>query len=62
MSEFSDEELIMRAVRVARSSVYRIGAGFPNWWAVNFAFALNDEGQARSICQRAGIDPDAAVV
>ena len=56
----SDEELLNRAVRNARSRDCRKGERHPRWVAVVDAFALGSSF-ASQLCRRFGLDPDEMV-
>jgi hypothetical protein len=55
VSEYSDADLVERAVRNAR--VRRIGSREPRWAAVSDAFAMGSTYSAE-LCRRFGLDPN----
>lgn len=58
--EVSDEDLLRRVVRNARSHGHLRGIKHPRWVAVMSAFAVGST-YANIICRRFGFDPDEMV-
>ena len=58
--DISDERLLERAVRSARSSAYYKGRKHARWIAVTEAFSLGST-YSRQLCRRFGLDPDEEV-
>ena len=56
----SDEELLLRAVKNARSFHAKNGARHPQWVGVMSQFMLGST-YSRALCRRFGIDPDEEV-
>ena len=60
VADISDDDLLRRAVRSARSTRYSVGAPHPRWVAVKDALALGRTYSAQ-LCERFGFDPDEKV-
>lgn len=56
----TDEQLLFRAVKAARSDEYRKGVQHCRWVAVRDLFGLGSTS-ASDLCRRFGLDPDECV-
>lgn len=60
MTTPTDEELLGRAVRLARSHSKRLGQKHPRWVAVMEAFVVGSTS-GKELCVRFGLDPEEEV-